>query len=260
MKEIELWLLPSRARGPLGPLRDRGLRYARQARADHSQAALPGGTQGDPLLRGRAQGQVAALPGRRSCSRSPPTRPCTRPKPAESRSAPSPGRGQALRYEVQVQGRGWHPRHRVRPHAVLLLGRGAHARRPRRQSLRAHHDLGHRRHRRRGPHLGSEARLLPGHRRGQARHRTAAAGSASLDHAWIWRYVSGNVRGGKRQAEDSAMLLWLDGFQRLLARFSDGGSGSWAIEEVRVNPLAISDERHRGPGLPVTETAPRLRC
>jgi acyl-CoA synthetase (NDP forming) len=64
-----------------------------------------------------------------------------------------------------------------------------------------------------------------------------------LDRAWIWRYVSGNVRGGKRLAEDAAMLQWLDGFRRLLEDFSDGGSSPWAIEEVEVNPLAISDGR-----------------
>ncbi|MCX5795818.1 MAG: acetate--CoA ligase family protein [Elusimicrobia bacterium] len=64
-----------------------------------------------------------------------------------------------------------------------------------------------------------------------------------LDRAWIWRYVSGNVRGGQRLAEDAAMLRWLDGFQRLLAHFSDGCGCAWAIEEVEVNPLAVSDER-----------------
>ncbi|MDD5627516.1 MAG: acetate--CoA ligase family protein [Elusimicrobia bacterium] len=64
-----------------------------------------------------------------------------------------------------------------------------------------------------------------------------------LDRAWIWRYVSGQVRGGRRLAEDASLLRWLDGFQRLLARFSDGGTSPWAIEEVEVNPLAVSDER-----------------
>jgi len=64
-----------------------------------------------------------------------------------------------------------------------------------------------------------------------------------LDRAWIWRYVSGNVRGGKRLAEDAAMLRWLEGFRQLLAHFCDGGASAWAIEEVEVNPLAISDER-----------------
>jgi acyl-CoA synthetase (NDP forming) len=60
-----------------------------------------------------------------------------------------------------------------------------------------------------------------------------------LDRAWVWRYVSGNVRGGKRLADDAAMLRWLEGFRRLLERFSDGGASPWAIEEVEVNPLAV---------------------
>ena len=64
-----------------------------------------------------------------------------------------------------------------------------------------------------------------------------------LDQAWIWRYVSGSVRGGSRLAEDAGMLKWLEGFRRLLEHFSDGGSSVWAIEEVEVNPLAVSDER-----------------
>ena len=64
-----------------------------------------------------------------------------------------------------------------------------------------------------------------------------------LDQAWIWRYVSGKVRGGSRLAEDAGMLRWLEGFRRLLDRFSDAGSSPWAIEEVEVNPLAVADER-----------------
>jgi acyl-CoA synthetase (NDP forming) len=64
-----------------------------------------------------------------------------------------------------------------------------------------------------------------------------------LDRAWIWRYVSGNVRGGKRLADDAAMLRWIEGFRSLLARFSDGGASTWAIEEVEVNPLAVCGGR-----------------
>ena len=64
-----------------------------------------------------------------------------------------------------------------------------------------------------------------------------------LDRAWIWRYVSGRVRGGKRLAEDACMQVWLASFRRLLEHFSDGGASPWAIEELEVNPLAISEGR-----------------
>jgi acyl-CoA synthetase (NDP forming) len=92
---------------------------------------------------------------------------------------------------------------------------------------------------------GLTSALKPGFSPAIAAIKLAAGGAWQrfLDRAWIWRYVSGNVRGGKRLAEDAAMLRWLDGFQRLLERFSDGGSSPWTIEEVEVNPLAVSDER-----------------
>jgi acyl-CoA synthetase (NDP forming) len=93
---------------------------------------------------------------------------------------------------------------------------------------------------------GLTSALKPGFSPAIAATKLAAGGGSwqhFLDRAWIWRYVSGNVRGGKRLAEDAAMLQWLDGFQRLLDRFCDGGSSPWTIEEVEVNPLAVSDER-----------------
>ncbi|HAM36431.1 MAG TPA: hypothetical protein DEB40_07965 [Elusimicrobia bacterium] len=64
-----------------------------------------------------------------------------------------------------------------------------------------------------------------------------------LDQTWIWRYVSGKVRGGRRQAEDAAMLQWLEAFRKLLSHFCDNGSSAWAIEEIEVNPLAVAHER-----------------
>ncbi len=64
-----------------------------------------------------------------------------------------------------------------------------------------------------------------------------------LDQAWIWRYVSGRVRGGKRLAADADMRRWLEAFSRLLIHFSDGGSSAWTIEEVEVNPLAVSQSK-----------------
>ena len=63
-----------------------------------------------------------------------------------------------------------------------------------------------------------------------------------LDRAWVWRYVSGKVRGGRRLAEDKAMLKWLEGLAALLQRF-DGENSPWIIDEVEVNPLAVSGGR-----------------
>lgn len=64
-----------------------------------------------------------------------------------------------------------------------------------------------------------------------------------LDNSWIWRYVSGNVRGGKRLAQDGEILKWLEGFSHLLKNFRDGGPSEWAIEEFEINPLAVSKGR-----------------
>ena len=63
-----------------------------------------------------------------------------------------------------------------------------------------------------------------------------------LDGAWVWRYVSGKVRGGRRLAEDAAMLRWLEGFAALMTRY-DGENSRWTIDEVEVNPLAVSGGR-----------------
>jgi acyl-CoA synthetase (NDP forming) len=60
-----------------------------------------------------------------------------------------------------------------------------------------------------------------------------------LNGAWIWRYVSGNVRGGKKLAQDEEMLKWLDAFAKLAREFSDEKGGP-VIEEIEVNPLAVS--------------------
>ena len=64
-----------------------------------------------------------------------------------------------------------------------------------------------------------------------------------LSRAWIWKYVSGNVRGGKKLAEDAEILKWLEAFEKLVSHFSDGGKSKWAVEEVEVNPLAVSGGR-----------------
>lgn len=64
-----------------------------------------------------------------------------------------------------------------------------------------------------------------------------------LDSAWVWRYCSGKVRGGKRQLDDSAALKWLKAFARLAQHFSPEGKAKWIIEEVEVNPAAVSGAR-----------------
>lgn len=66
--------------------------------------------------------------------------------------------------------------------------------------------------------------------------------NAFVNSAWIWKYAAGNVRGGKRLAEDSAMAAWVKSFSELMRRF-DGTKGDWIIDEVEVNPLALSDGR-----------------
>ena len=77
----------------------------------------------------------------------------------------------------------------------------------------------------------------------------AADGEDSLENflsgAWIWKYVSGNVRGGKRLAPDAEMLKWLEAFKKLVTHFTDNTESEWTIEEVEVNPLAVSNGRMR---------------
>lgn len=64
-----------------------------------------------------------------------------------------------------------------------------------------------------------------------------------LAGSWIWKYVSGNVRGGRRLAADGEMVKWLEGFAHLMKYFRDGGPSDWAIEEFEVNPLAVARGR-----------------
>ncbi|MFA5160720.1 MAG: acetate--CoA ligase family protein [Elusimicrobiales bacterium] len=63
---------------------------------------------------------------------------------------------------------------------------------------------------------------------------------AFLNSAWIWKYAAGNVRGGRKLAQDEEILKWLDAFARLMAAFSDAGGQHVVIEEMEVNPLAVS--------------------
>lgn len=60
-----------------------------------------------------------------------------------------------------------------------------------------------------------------------------------LGNCWIWKYVSGGVRGGRRLVQDGEIVKWLEGFSHLLKHFRDGGSCGWAIEEMEINPLAV---------------------
>ncbi|HAT72101.1 MAG TPA: hypothetical protein DCS63_04725 [Elusimicrobia bacterium] len=68
----------------------------------------------------------------------------------------------------------------------------------------------------------------------------AGAWEAFLTGSWVWAYVSGGVRGGRRLAQNGEMVKWLEGFAHLMRHFRDGGSSDWAIEEFEVNPLAAA--------------------
>ncbi|PIU19806.1 MAG: hypothetical protein COT18_05670 [Elusimicrobia bacterium CG08_land_8_20_14_0_20_59_10] len=67
--------------------------------------------------------------------------------------------------------------------------------------------------------------------------------AAFLAKSWIWQYVSGKVRGGRRLVKDGEMVKWLEGFAHLMRNFRDGGPSQWAIEEFEVNPLAAAGGR-----------------
>ncbi|HOX22530.1 MAG TPA: acetate--CoA ligase family protein, partial [Elusimicrobiales bacterium] len=61
-----------------------------------------------------------------------------------------------------------------------------------------------------------------------------------LNSAWVWRYCSGKVRGGRRILDDAEPLKWLKAFAKLVQHFSPSGKSEWVIEEVEVNPAAVS--------------------
>ncbi|MBI5625310.1 MAG: acetate--CoA ligase family protein [Elusimicrobia bacterium] len=63
---------------------------------------------------------------------------------------------------------------------------------------------------------------------------------AFIERAWAWRYASGKVRGSKRLVEDWELQVWLEAFAELLRTFSDESGSPWVIEELEVNPLAVS--------------------
>jgi acyl-CoA synthetase (NDP forming) len=71
----------------------------------------------------------------------------------------------------------------------------------------------------------------------------AQAWEPFLGNCWIWKYVAGGVRGGRRLAQDGEILKWLEGFSHLMKHFRDGGPSDWAIEEFEINPLAVSKGR-----------------
>ncbi|MFH1618617.1 MAG: acetate--CoA ligase family protein [bacterium] len=64
-----------------------------------------------------------------------------------------------------------------------------------------------------------------------------------LSGAWIWRYPSGAARGGKRLVPDADMVKWMEAFSAAMVHFGGGGKTGWTIEEMEVNPLAVSDGR-----------------
>ncbi len=87
---------------------------------------------------------------------------------------------------------------------------------------------------------------------------------AFLESSWVWNYVSGGVRGGRRLVQDGEMLKWLEGFAHLMKYFRDGGGSEWAIEELEINPLAAAKGRLTAlDGVlrfrPAVKTPPRAR-
>ncbi|OGS11740.1 MAG: hypothetical protein A2285_01930 [Elusimicrobia bacterium RIFOXYA12_FULL_57_11] len=60
---------------------------------------------------------------------------------------------------------------------------------------------------------------------------------------WVWRYCAGEVRGGRRLAQDGEIFKWLEGFAHIMRHFRDGGPSPWAIEELEINPLAVCGGR-----------------
>jgi acyl-CoA synthetase (NDP forming) len=64
-----------------------------------------------------------------------------------------------------------------------------------------------------------------------------------LDSSWIWQYVSGKVRGAKKLSDESEIIKWLNVFSLMMKNFRDSGSFKYAIEEMEINPLAVSKGR-----------------
>ena len=64
-----------------------------------------------------------------------------------------------------------------------------------------------------------------------------------LNSSWIWKYCRGDVRGGKKMADDSSMLTWLNGFAEIMGHFRDNGGSKWAISEFEINPLCVAQNR-----------------
>ncbi|MBI4655313.1 MAG: acetate--CoA ligase family protein [Elusimicrobia bacterium] len=61
-----------------------------------------------------------------------------------------------------------------------------------------------------------------------------------LDSSWIWKYVSGKVRGAEKLADESEIIRWLEAFSLVMKNFRDSGDFKYAVEEMEVNPLAVS--------------------
>ena len=60
-----------------------------------------------------------------------------------------------------------------------------------------------------------------------------------INSSWVYKYVSGNIRGGSRLAEDKQIISWIKTFAVLMSNFNDS-SKEFAIEEMEVNPLVVS--------------------
>ncbi|MFC1521085.1 acetate--CoA ligase family protein [Elusimicrobiota bacterium] len=62
----------------------------------------------------------------------------------------------------------------------------------------------------------------------------------TMTRAWILNYCLGKVRGSKRLIQDREIIKWVAAFARLLDHFGPDGRSKWLIEEIEINPLAVS--------------------
>lgn len=58
-----------------------------------------------------------------------------------------------------------------------------------------------------------------------------------IDSAWIWKYTSGRVRGGRCLAHESKIFDWIKAFVFLMTNFA--ANSILRIDEVEINPLVV---------------------
>ncbi len=61
-----------------------------------------------------------------------------------------------------------------------------------------------------------------------------------IENTWIFNYLLGKVRGLKQLCDKKEIIQWIEGIIKLTKYFNDEGD-EFTIEEVEVNPLALSN-------------------